>query len=329
MLYQGFSGNNNGGNNNGNNNTLAAKIAGAIVTSITMVAFASDASGLLGGLAGNEPTQTEAVKTEQLFWESVEKHPSEKLYRDYLKAYPEGKFKDIALAQLVSVAPPAPVAESKQQAAPAPTPSEPVPTTEAAPTPTPSEPVQTAQTTQAAAPTETAGHFMDDAPAPIKGDADWTTIGRYQVKDGLVKDTKTGLMWMRCTMGQTWNGSTCEGEATVYYKKDQIPASFSYEGYDDWHLPTLDELKTLIYCSSGKIKLEKAYGLCDGDYSKPTIDTKVFPLINDIRTFSALIFLTSSVYENNYTGIVKFSDGAYSYTSSSSTYRARFVRSEK
>jgi len=245
-LYQGFANNNNGNNNN----TLAAKIAGAIVTTITMVAFASDASGLLGGLGGNQPTQTEAVKTEQLFWESVEKHPSEKLYRDYLKAYPEGKFKDIALAQLVSVAPPAPVVESKQQAAPA---------------PTPSEPLQTAQ----------AAEVPVSAAKPVE---DWKTIDHYQVKGGLVRDTKTGLMWMRCSLGQTWDGSTCSGESTSYQWKEamKFPSDFSYEGYSDWQVPSVEELETLIYCSTGKNPNPAAGGVCNDDSVKPTIMSEVF-----------------------------------------------------
>jgi hypothetical protein len=29
--------------------------------------------------------------------------------------------------------------------------------------------------------------------------------------DGTVTDPTTGLTWMRCSMGQTWNGTTCTG----------------------------------------------------------------------------------------------------------------------
>lgn len=33
-------------------------------------------------------------------------------------------------------------------------------------------------------------------------------------QDGTVTDVLTDLMWMRCYLGQTWNGSTCTGDAS-------------------------------------------------------------------------------------------------------------------
>ena len=41
---------------------------------------------------------------------------------------------------------------------------------------------------------------------------------RYQAVDGSngaeVKDTQTGLVWQRCMLGQTWEGSACSGNVT-------------------------------------------------------------------------------------------------------------------
>lgn len=34
--------------------------------------------------------------------------------------------------------------------------------------------------------------------------------------DGTVTDTRHGLIWKRCAEGQTWDGSTCTGDAVTY-----------------------------------------------------------------------------------------------------------------
>ncbi len=44
-------------------------------------------------------------------------------------------------------------------------------------------------------------------------------------------------------------------------------------GYNDWRLPTIDELESLVYCSTGV----SAYGSCNSGSQEPTIDLSVFP----------------------------------------------------
>ncbi|NOQ36585.1 MAG: DUF1566 domain-containing protein [Methylococcaceae bacterium] len=119
------------------------------------------------------------------------------------------------------------------------------------------------------------------------------TAERYLVKGSLVKDTVTGLMWMRCSLGQNLDSPSCKGKVVKYNWQQalNIAADFSYAGYSDWHLPTIKELNTLVYCSNGKkihykedgyddIKSEGDWG-CDsensGAYQKPTIKQTIFP----------------------------------------------------
>ncbi len=116
--------------------------------------------------------------------------------------------------------------------------------------------------------------------ASVASADDWKTEGRYKIKDGLVKDTKTGLMWMRCSLGQKWDGSTCQGEATRYSweKAMEAPEQFEYASYKDWRVPSHDELKSLAQCSGGQPnKLDKWHSQCDGDYASPTIVQTAFP----------------------------------------------------
>lgn len=89
------------------------------------------------------------------------------------------------------------------------------------------------------------------ASAPAKALID----GRYRDNgNGTITDTKTNLIWMRCSLGQQWTGSTCAGVAMEMNWNDALKTaiSFSYAGHSDWRVPTVDELDTLVQCSAGR-----------------------------------------------------------------------------
>jgi len=108
---------------------------------------------------------------------------------------------------------------------------------------------------------------------------------RYWDKgDGTVTDVKTGLQWMRCSLGQTWQGGTCVGEAKAYSWQAALDAANTlnrqggYAGYRDWRVPTREELLTLVYCSSGQPKTWNDTGKsCEGDYKRPALYQPTFP----------------------------------------------------
>ncbi|MDM8546991.1 caspase family protein [Candidatus Venteria ishoeyi] len=116
--------------------------------------------------------------------------------------------------------------------------------------------------------------------------------------NGTAVDTKTGLMWMRCVVGQRWDGATCQGaeKAMEWKKAKQQTASFAE--YQDWRIPTIQELRSLVYCSNGKLDyfnqgkpgLEEyiaqerpnnfdwgCAGSPETDHENPTIVQSVFP----------------------------------------------------
>jgi c(7)-type cytochrome triheme protein len=69
--------------------------------------------------------------------------------------------------------------------------------------------------------------------------------------DGTVVDQTTGLMWMRCVLGQNWNGKTCLEPKPWFTHRNWATAMkdagrIQYAGYDDWYLPSVDELLTIV-----------------------------------------------------------------------------------
>ena len=60
-------------------------------------------------------------------------------------------------------------------------------------------------------------------------------------------DTTTGLVWKRCAEGQTWDGSTCSGEAVKYTWQQALVLAHEASNDDllGWRLPNVKELATL------------------------------------------------------------------------------------
>ncbi|MFH7326056.1 DUF1566 domain-containing protein [Desulfurivibrio sp. C05AmB] len=108
--------------------------------------------------------------------------------------------------------------------------------------------------------------------------ADFTQHG-----DGTVTHHITGLMWMRCSLGQSWDGDVCSGNAEllawphISFAVERFNAEGGFAGHEDWRMPTRDELVSIVEhrCAS------------------PSINGIIFP--NTPRTR----FLTASAEEND------------------------------
>jgi Protein of unknown function (DUF1566) len=79
---------------------------------------------------------------------------------------------------------------------------------------------------------------------------------------GLVTDKETGITWMRCALGQQWDGATCSGKANTYDWQNamnevkKINAS-KYGGHSDWRLPYIPELASIVerQCFNPRVNL--------------------------------------------------------------------------
>lgn len=79
-----------------------------------------------------------------------------------------------------------------------------------------------------------------------------TPTEQFEVHDdGTVSDTKTGLMWQRCNVGQNWDGNTCSGFGGWFSVHEIFNVAKQSEtaGYDDWRLPNFKELFSIVETS--------------------------------------------------------------------------------
>ena len=103
------------------------------------------------------------------------------------------------------------------------------------------------------------------------------------------------IEWMRCQIGQSFEKGLCNGEPKKMDQRDaanevkRINFTSGFAGKQDWRLPTVEELQSLVFCEHGissrqrSVKLGKDVNKvlpdsCQGDkYLRPTIDPIVFP----------------------------------------------------
>jgi len=82
---------------------------------------------------------------------------------------------------------------------------------------------------------------------------------KFYAEGDVVVNSKTGLKWARCSLGQTWTGELCAGEVARMSVEDAlaIARKFNEENGTYWRLPTRKELETLVCepCSQPKIDL--------------------------------------------------------------------------
>ena len=86
---------------------------------------------------------------------------------------------------------------------------------------------------------------------------------QFYLKEHLVIDLFTSTEWMRCSVGQRWNGNTCIGKIINlnHEQMDEVLRIASDQLGSGWRLPTRKELESLV-CKDSKI---------------PKIDSKIFP----------------------------------------------------
>lgn len=84
------------------------------------------------------------------------------------------------------------------------------------------------------------------------------TASRFTATGAEVTDQKTGLVWARCSVGQTWSGGACTGTATLHTHEQALQIAQTTSG---WRMPNVKELASIA----------------DKGCESPVIDVAAFP----------------------------------------------------
>ena len=127
----------------------------------------------------------------------------------------------------------------------------------------------------------------------------------YSADGSEVIDSKTGLVWQRCSAGQSWSAglNTCTGTAATYTHEAALSFAKIQTG---WRLPNVRELSSIT----------------DKSLINPAIDVTAFPVT------PANLFWTASPYAGiaAYAWYVSFLDGYIYSISRNSSHHVRLVR---
>ena len=88
----------------------------------------------------------------------------------------------------------------------------------------------------------------------------YASDSRFILKEHIVVDLERQIEWLRCSVGQRWDGVKCAGEI-INLSLDVVPKALDIAGEQlggKWRLPSKAELQSIVCkeCSSPKIDKE-------------------------------------------------------------------------
>ncbi|OUU46605.1 MAG: hypothetical protein CBC12_10960 [Candidatus Puniceispirillum sp. TMED52] len=83
---------------------------------------------------------------------------------------------------------------------------------------------------------------------------------QFIMRDHIVIDIKSGVEWLRCSVGQSWDGETCIGKIVKLNHEDikQAITIANEQLGGNWRLPNVEELEGIVCheCAGAKIDAE-------------------------------------------------------------------------
>ena len=93
---------------------------------------------------------------------------------------------------------------------------------------------------------------------PVATVASGLATGQFLARDHLIIDLRSGVEWMRCSVGQRWNGASCEGKI-IRLNHDDVAKAIVIANEQlggNWRLPSRKELEGLVCAACETIKID-------------------------------------------------------------------------
>lgn len=129
----------------------------------------------------------------------------------------------------------------------------------------------------------------------------------------MVYDTKTGLYWLRCTLGKKWEltSQQCLNDNSqpffTWSEALVVARNHRHGGFANWRLPNKKELASLL----------------DQSCIAPTINSQIFPDTLEARYWTSTPVSYSDTF---YAWFVDFAEGSYGIANGDSAIAVRLVR---
>lgn len=133
--------------------------------------------------------------------------------------------------------------------------------------------------------------------------------------NGTITDPRSGLIWQKCSIGQTWKGSSCVGEASSmnWATAMEMAKSNRFLNKNTWRVPTKAELMAVV-----------GHGEACEDVKPVASSALAVPVTSDGYLG---VFWTSTLNEASNSGAwdVSFVDGYVGVNFRYSNYNVRLV----
>ncbi len=136
---------------------------------------------------------------------------------------------------------------------------------------------------------------------------------------GAYFDTELQLLWARCAFGQEWTlAGDCSGAAqTLSLEQAQsAAAAYLFNDYDDWRLPSVDELRRVVDCADTQLQSALNSEQCRDSYLILAAEAQLFPNSPDGIYWSQSQSPKRSYFKqavDSASGEIHHVDQAYSY----------------